>query len=219
MRRRRVLGVILVLFLLLGGAGAYGVRVWSEGQKYIITDDAQVKGKPIPVSAPASGKLVDWKAKVGETVDKDVILGEVELPPGPTGAGVTVPVVMPERATIVSDSAVPGTMVGAGMPLAEAFDFDDLWIEAMVKESDLAAVKIGSRAEVTVDAFPGRTFVGRVAEIGLYTADVFSLLPDTNRTSGNYTKVEKRIPVKIRLDGKPDVRLIPGLNAAVRIAR
>ncbi|MBE3596640.1 MAG: efflux RND transporter periplasmic adaptor subunit [Hydrogenibacillus sp.] len=205
-RRSLVLGIVGLIVLL--AAGVFGFRYWSDHQTYVTTDNAQVKGKPIAISAPVTGRLAEWTARTGETYDAGEVIGKVEA----------VPIVMPKKATIVSVSAVPGTFVAPGVPLAEAFDLDQLWVEAMVKETDLQAIKVGQDVEVTIDAYPDTLLSGRVEEIGLYTADTFSLLPSAN-TTGNYTKVAKVVPVKIVLDGGQGLRLIPGLSATVRIHR
>jgi len=70
--------------------------------------------------------------------------------------------------------------------------------------------------DFTVDSFPGVRFTGRVQQIGEATAATFSLLP-TRTTSGTFTKVVQRVPVKIAIDDYQGRRLLPGLSAVVRI--
>ncbi|UUZ80080.1 hypothetical protein LJK88_34590 [Paenibacillus sp. P26] len=69
-----------------------------------------------------------------------------------------------------------------------------------------------------IDAFKDTTFTGRVDKIGLGTNSSFSLISTAN-TSGNYTKVIQKVQVKIVLDDYQGKRLIPGLNATVKIER
>ena len=54
----------------------------------------------------------------------------------------------------------------------------------------------GQQAEITVDAYPGRTFEGKVDSTSPGTGARFSLLPPDN-ASGNFVKVVQRVPVKI----------------------
>jgi membrane fusion protein (multidrug efflux system) len=76
----------------------------------------------------------------------------------------------------------------------------------------------GQRAEISVDAFPGRTFEGRVDSTSPGTGARFSLLPPDN-ASGNFVKVVQRVPVKIAWTNVPaDVKLAAGLSADVTVS-
>ena len=66
-----------------------------------------------------------------------------------------------------------------------------------------------------VDAYPDTTLTGKVEQVGLTTANTFSMLPSSNATA-NYTKVTQVVPVKISLDSK-SVNIVPGMNVTVRI--
>ncbi len=68
---------------------------------------------------------------------------------------------------------------------------------------------------VAVDAYPDTVFAGQVKEIGGATQSSFSILP-TENTSGNYTKVAQRLPVKISVV-QQDNKLKPGMSAVVTI--
>jgi membrane fusion protein (multidrug efflux system) len=69
----------------------------------------------------------------------------------------------------------------------------------------------GQHADISVDAFPERTFGGHIDSLQAGSGTAFSLLPAENAT-GNYIKVVQRIPVKIVFDRKPDVQLGPGMS-------
>jgi membrane fusion protein (multidrug efflux system) len=90
-------------------------------------------------------------------------------------------------------------------------DLDDVWVVANYKEDQLAEIRASQRAEVKVDAFPGRTFSGHVDSLSGGTGSRFSLLPPDN-ASGNFTKVVQRVPVLIRLDPHHGAELRPGLS-------
>jgi membrane fusion protein, multidrug efflux system len=79
-------------------------------------------------------------------------------------------------------------------------------------------VKIGQRAEITVDTFSGVVVTGRVDSISPASGSQFTLLPPDNAT-GNFTKVVQRIPVKITLDpGDPlEGQLRPGMSVIATI--
>lgn len=78
---------------------------------------------------------------------------------------------------------------------------EEIWVDANFKETDLTFVRNGNPATITVDAFPGTKFTGRVASISPASGAEFSVLPAQN-ASGNWVKVVQRIPVRIVLDKK-----------------
>jgi membrane fusion protein, multidrug efflux system len=93
---------------------------------------------------------------------------------------------------------------------------NDIWVSANFKETQLASVQPGQRAEVEVDMY-GKTIGGRVDSIAGTTGARTSLLPPEN-ASGNFVKVVQRIPVKIVFDQLPSgVVLRPGMNVNVTI--
>jgi membrane fusion protein (multidrug efflux system) len=88
---------------------------------------------------------------------------------------------------------------------------------ANFKETQVGAMRPGQRAEISVDAFPGRTFEGRVESTSPGTGARFSLLPADN-ASGNFVKVVQRVPVKISwVDVPPEIELASGLSADVTV--
>ncbi len=109
----------------------------------------------------------------------------------------------PRDGYITKKSIEPGTNVQAGQPLMALVPLQDAWITANYKESQLTHIRPGQKVEFTVDAYPGRTFSGKVDSIMAGTGAAFSLLPPENAT-GNYVKVVQRVPVKIVIDNNSD---------------
>lgn len=115
-----------------------------------------------------------------------------------------------------------GDVVQPAQPIYTIYDLSKLWVEADFKETQLSSIKVGDRAVITVDAFPGRTFQGRVEDIGAAAASAFALIPQDNG-AGNFTKVTQRVPVRIAFDGGSDrganagARLLPGMSAEVKV--
>jgi Cu(I)/Ag(I) efflux system membrane fusion protein/cobalt-zinc-cadmium efflux system membrane fusion protein len=69
----------------------------------------------------------------------------------------------PAAGTIVEKTAVRGMRVTAGQTLYRVADLSTVWVEAEAYEKDLAAMRPGVRATVTFDAYPQRSFRGRVS--------------------------------------------------------
>ncbi|AMV72947.1 RND family multidrug resistance efflux pump membrane fusion protein EmrA [Desulfuromonas sp. DDH964] len=111
--------------------------------------------------------------------------------------------VAPVAGYVTRKSVEVGSNVQAGQPLLALVRLEEPWIVANYKESQLTHLEPGQKVEFTVDAFPGRTFTGRVDSIMAGTGAAFSLLPPENAT-GNYVKVVQRIPVKIVIDADTD---------------
>ncbi|AJY71639.1 HlyD family secretion protein [Geobacter sulfurreducens] len=112
-------------------------------------------------------------------------------------------ILAPADGYVTRKSVEPGNTVQAGQPLMAVVDLDDVWITANYKESQLTHMKPGQKVTFTVDAYPGRTFSGRIDSIMAGTGAAFSLLPPENAT-GNYVKVVQRVPVKIAVDRASD---------------
>jgi membrane fusion protein (multidrug efflux system) len=88
---------------------------------------------------------------------------------------------------------------------------------ANFKETQVGLIRVGDRAEVTIDAFPGRVFAGRVASFSPATGAKYALIPP-EPAAGNFTKVVQRVPVKITLDAAADApALAVGLSALVEV--
>ncbi|MDA8412216.1 MAG: HlyD family secretion protein [Desulfobacteraceae bacterium] len=104
---------------------------------------------------------------------------------------------------ITRKSIEPGANIQAGQALMALVPLQDAWITANYKERQITYIQPGQKVEFRVDAYPGRTFSGRIDSIMAGTGAAFSLLPPENAT-GNYVKVVQRIPVKIAIDNSSD---------------
>ena len=117
---------------------------------------------------------------------------------------------------VTKKSVEPGEIVQPGQNLMALIPLKDVWVTANFKETQLADVHPGLRAEIHVDMY-GRTIDGKVDSIAGGTGARMSLLPPENAT-GNYVKVVERIPVKIVFDSLPSgVILRPGMNVDATI--
>ena len=119
------------------------------------------------------------------------------------------------------DGIVDGTFVDVGeyvtpgTRIAMYHAPDDVWIDANVKETDFGKIQVGSRASITVDAFPGRTFEGEVIGMGGAATSQLALLPSPN-PSGNFTKVTQRLPIRVSIDAA-GTEFRPGMMVEVSV--
>jgi membrane fusion protein (multidrug efflux system) len=91
-----------------------------------------------------------------------------------------------------------GDYINAATPVFTLVSTRDVWVEANFKEDQLAHMRPGQSAEVSIDAYPGRHFKARVTSLSPGTGAQFSLLPPENAT-GNWVKVVQRVPVRLQL--------------------
>ena len=81
-----------------------------------------------------------------------------------------------------------------------------MYVIANYRETQLPNIKEGARVTLTADAVPGVVYEGTVESISDATGAAFSLIPQDNAT-GNFVKVEQRVPVRIRLEGNDPEKL------------
>ena len=126
-------------------------------------------------------------------------------------------VVAPVDSVVTKKSVEVGQIVQPGQSLLVLIPLQDIWVTANFKETQLAKVRPGQKAEVHVDMY-GETFTGHVDSIAGATGARLSLLPPENAT-GNFVKVVQRIPVKILVDPVPSDKAIlrPGMNVDATI--
>jgi membrane fusion protein (multidrug efflux system) len=118
---------------------------------------------------------------------------------------------------IIANRAVePGQFVQTGQRLMALVPVSSAYVEANLKETQLADVHPGQKAEISVDAWDGATITGTVDSISPASGAEFSLLPPENAT-GNFTKITQRVPVRIKIDSHDAARLRAGLSVVVDI--
>jgi membrane fusion protein (multidrug efflux system) len=126
-------------------------------------------------------------------------------------------IVAPVDGVVTHKAVEVGQIVEPGQGLLVIVPLQDVWVTADYKETQLAGVRPGQKAEIHVDMYD-ETFTGHVDSIAGATGARLSLLPPENAT-GNFVKVVQRIPVKILLDPIPPEKAIlrPGMNVDVTI--
>lgn len=112
-----------------------------------------------------------------------------------------------------------GQLVQPGQAMVDIVDGTDLWVVANYRETQLPNIHEGAEVTMTADAVPGVKYKGVVESISNATGAAFSLIPQDNAT-GNFVKVEQRIPVRIRLKGNSEAdmkKLRAGFNVECKV--
>ena len=113
-----------------------------------------------------------------------------------------------------------GNRISTGQTLMDVVE-PDLWIVANFKETQLAHMHRGQPVKVTIDSIPDKVFTGTVDSFSPATGNEFALLPADNST-GNFTKIVQRVPVKIIFDSDSikgyEQRIRAGESAVVKVA-
>lgn len=89
-----------------------------------------------------------------------------------------------------------GQLLNPSQQVATIVDANNVWITANYRENQMENVKIGGLAKITVDALGGKEFEGKITAISGATGARYSAVPVDNST-GNFVKVQQRIPVRI----------------------
>jgi membrane fusion protein (multidrug efflux system) len=127
-------------------------------------------------------------------------------------------VIAPRDGVLAQRQVMPGQYVGVGAQITSLTPLPHVWVIANYKETQLTHMSVGNRAEIRVDAYPGRVLKGHVIAFAPGSGAVFALLPPDNAT-GNFTKVVQRVAVKIVIDDDAGLgeRLRPGLSVTPRV--
>jgi multidrug resistance efflux pump len=212
-----ILVPLLIVLAVLAIGGGIGYWIYNN-YEYYTTDDAQVSGQLVNVSAVATGSLTTLNVNVGSTVTAGQVIGSVTPATASTTAvPAPVNVTSPISGSVVQIYAAQGQAVTPGLPIVEIAQLNNLTITAYVDESAINNIANGQQVDISIDAYSGTSFSGHVQQIVQSAASEFSLLPTEDNASGNFTKVSQRIPVIITLDNTGGKDLVPGMSAEVTI--
>jgi membrane fusion protein (multidrug efflux system) len=187
-----------------------GIRKAAMGaaQSRVSLAQAQVE------AALANRKQVDVRRAESGTAAAGVAAARANLANAELQLSYTT-IVAPVNGVVTRKSVEPGQIVQPGQGLMAIIPLHDVWVTANFKETQLAAVHPGQRAEIKVDMY-GSSVTGHVDSISSATGSRLSLLPPENAT-GNFVKVVQRIPVKILIDQSNGLVLRPGMNVDATI--
>ena len=126
-------------------------------------------------------------------------------------------IIAPRDGVVGEVKVKPGQHLSSG-GLVASLVTSDAYVMAYFKETQVAEMKEGDAVEISVSAVPDGTFRGQVHLISPASGSEFSVIP-TDRSSGTYTRVTQRIPVKIVFKGEQIglERLRPGMSATLEV--
>lgn len=196
--------VLIVLVIVSCNIGYY---FYSTNVLYFKTDNAKITSKMYTITPVTNGKVIEWNVDVGDVVKKDQVLGRQQVLPYITS---------PINGTIVKNDVVKNETVSAATPLAIVADTDNMYVGVNIEETDIRKILVGQDVKITLDAYPDKTFKGKVTEIDNTTQTYFSGTSSLS-TSGTYTKVTQLVPVKVSIENNDNLPLTLGMNAIVKI--
>lgn len=115
-----------------------------------------------------------------------------------------------------------GDVVKAGQSIFTIYNLEEIWVLANIEERQIRKVKLGAKVKIHIDAYPLTLFDGEVFSLNGAAASKFTLVPQ-NTATGNFTKVEQRVPIRISIKKPSDwpkekpLYLFPGISAEVMI--
>ncbi len=182
----------------------YSPELYSAQREYLLAVE------PGANAADAAALKATARAKLKFLDVSDEQIADLERTGQPRK---TMPVVAPEDGFVVEKTVVEGQMVEPGMRTYRLADLGLVWVQAQVYEQDLAFVKLGQEATVTLSYLPGREFRGRVTY-------VYPNVDEKTRTArvrmefhnpGYFLKPGMFATVKLVSELEPSVLLVPDM--------
>jgi RND family efflux transporter MFP subunit len=177
----------------------YSPDLVSTEQEYLLAKKNSDALGQSTVSGVASGATSLLNAAKERLLQWEVSPGEIEkLDQG--GKPITdLTIYSPTSGYITDKKALPNMYVQPETMLYTLADLSDVWVLAQVFQSDVGEIKPGDAAQVTLNAYPGRVFPGRVDY----------LLPQFDMNT-------RTQPVRLVFPN-PGLRLRPGMYVNVRV--
>jgi HlyD family secretion protein len=99
----------------------------------------------------------------------------------------------PVDGVVLVKSADVGEVLAPGTAVVTVGDIDHPWLRGYINETDLGKVKIGSKANVTTDSYPGKVYPGRVT----FISSEAEFTPKQIQTQQERVKLVYRIKIQV----------------------
>jgi RND family efflux transporter MFP subunit len=176
----------------------YSPDLVSTEHEYLLAKKNSESLQQSKVSGVASGAASLFSAAKERLLQWEVSPAEIEKLDQGGKAISDLTISSPVSGYITQKNALPNMYVQPETMLYTIADLSDVWVLAQVFQSDAGKIKPGDPAEVTVDAYPGRVFNGRVDYI----------LPQLDMNT-------RTLPVRL-VFANPALKLRPGMYVNVR---
>ena len=222
-------------------------RLWNVEQNFkryknLLADEAvsrqqfdQVRSDYEAQRAQVEGQIAQYQAVINSQASSSLTVNEVQSRLGQNDAEIKraqsaldmarlnlsyTAILAPHDGIMGRRSVNVGQLINAGQQVATIVDNENIWVTANYREKQMDNVKIGGLAQIKVDALNGKVFEGKVTAISAATGARYSPVPVDNST-GNFVKVQQRLPVRIEFTPKnkpEDIRqLRAGMNVEVTL--
>lgn len=133
-------------------------------QEYLEVNGDVITETSVEIYPEVSGKLVRLNVALGDRVEKDQVIAEVD-PSKPGQEYARSPVKATISGTVISVSGRIGATVSTSSSIAQIGITDSIQLKALIPERDVGKVKIGEEALVAFEAYPGETFRAKVTRM------------------------------------------------------
>jgi membrane fusion protein (multidrug efflux system) len=169
-----------------------GVQAAQEGIR--VANQREVQSQSSYKYAETGPQQVAAQTAHAQQAEAQVEGAQAQLDQAKLNLGYT-KIVAPSNGIVTRKSLELNQNISPGQNLLTLVSLDDLWVTANFKETQLKHIAAGQPVEIEVDA-TGKTYHGKITQIGGATGSVLSLFPPENAT-GNYVKVVQRVPVRV----------------------
>jgi Cu(I)/Ag(I) efflux system membrane fusion protein/cobalt-zinc-cadmium efflux system membrane fusion protein len=177
----------------------YSPDLVATQREYLVARENQEQLAESTVPGVAAGAAALTDATLQRLLQWGVPLSEIERLEGTSSVEEELEIASPVTGHVIEREAVPNKFVEPNTRLYTVADLSTVWVMAQVFQSDLARIRVGDMAAVTVDAYPTQTFSGRVDFI-------YPEVDVATRT----TRVRLVLP-------NPRLRLTPGMFASISL--
>jgi multidrug resistance efflux pump len=206
MKAHRIFPILLVIALIAGG-GYYLMQTAAANGTFTVS--GTMEATEYRLGSMQGGRVDRVDVDEGDRVEEGAIVAVVHPGASTRGSSGREMIHAPIAGLVLYRSVEPGEIVAAGAPLMTMIDPDDLTLTVYVPEDRYGQIKLGQSYPVTVDSFPGETFVGTVTHI----AGKAEFTPRNVQT----TDSRKNTVFAVKLTLPPtDGKLKPGMPADVR---
>ncbi len=190
----------------------------NRGDTLVVLDNSEYLYRLWQAQADLEGALSGNSADAASirTTESNVTVAEAAVELAKLDLSYTV-IVAPCSGRVGRKDIHPGQLMQPGQLLAQVVDDSEVWIIADYRETQLKHIRVGSEVKIKADALPGVEYRGRVQAISSATGSAWSGAPINNAT-GNFVKVEQRVPVRIAIEGGDNLsELKAGLNVETEV--